>query len=71
MNGFPDGLELLRAERNSNGFLGHLSGPLIARARRVQGGAIQNRTLANIAEGSQGAGEALVFLVEGFDPRGF
>jgi hypothetical protein len=50
LHGLVQGLELLRAEGDGNGLAGDLASPLVAGSGRVQGGTIQDRTLADVAD---------------------
>ena len=70
-DGLAQGLELLGAERDRNGFSCDLAGPLITGARAPERGSIQDRALADITGAGKAGAQAFVLASQGIDGDNF
>src|SRR5258708_35900131 len=64
-NRFAQGLELLWAEGDGNGFSSYLAGPLITGARGSERGTIQHGALADVTGVGQAGAQAVVLTLQG------
>ena len=60
LDGLFEGLELFRAEGDGDGLLGHFAGPLVTGAAGLEGGAVQDRALADVTDLGQALAQVLV-----------